>query len=69
MRFRLTARCEWVRPNGGITQVLLTSRANLSDEKSQEQNILLNVDADAVRFETGKQYLIDIQPAFPHPVE
>lgn len=67
MRIRFSARCERVRPNNGIVEVLFTRRIRFEDSQDQEEHVLINVHKSLNQFEEGRHYWIDIQPAFPHP--
>jgi hypothetical protein len=53
-------RCEWVRKNNGIVQVLFKR-----DEDGQEETMLINVIADAYKFEVGMYYWWQSRSAFP----
>lgn len=63
MHLNFKARCERVRPNNGVTEVLFTHRSNFSNEAAQEQHVLANVQLGADLPVEGLDYIIDIRPA------
>lgn len=66
MQTRFKARCERVRKNNGIVEALFKRHADFSDQKSQEETVLVNVMIERGQYEENKDYWILIQPAFPH---
>jgi len=63
---RFKATCERIRQNNGIVEVLFTCRSDIGDDNSQEQHVLVNLPFEYGTFEKGKEYFIQIQPAFPY---
>lgn len=62
MHVKFQARCVRVRRNNGIVEVLLTSHPDIT---GQQEHILANVLTTTLPVE-GKEYIVEIQPAFPH---
>ena len=62
--FRFTARCERVRFNNGIVEVLFTRHSEICDSTSHDEHILVNVLKKNAYFHKGSMYLIDIHPEF-----
>lgn len=69
MRFRFRAVCQHVERNNGVTQALLTRPAVFSDPASQEEHVLLNIRSAHGFPEQGKEYWVDVAPAFPTSTE
>lgn len=57
---RFLARCERVRKINGLTEVLFTSHANISDAFSQEEYILINAKVRVDEFKIGVLYPVVI---------
>lgn len=57
-----------MRANDGITEALFSRRALASDAMAQDEHCLINVVLDPRQIEEGKDYWIEIQPAFPRVV-
>jgi len=58
---RFKFRCERVRPNDGIVEVLFTRT-----EGEQDEHVLVNLLAQRDQYQEGQFYWIAIEPAFPH---
>lgn len=70
MRIAFTGRCERVRQNNGIVEVLVTRRANYSDRNSQDEHVLWNLHVGPeVIFGEGKRYYVEIREVGPELVE
>ena len=70
MLFALAGRCERVRQNNGITEVLITRRADFADPNSQEEHALLNVMSEShAIFEEGQEYWIEVRRMGPRLVD
>lgn len=62
MHVKFQARCVRVRKNNGIVEALFTSHPGITE---QQEHALINVVTDAMPT-VGKEYVVEIQPAFPH---
>lgn len=63
MQFKEKMTCKRVRRNNGIREALFTRHP--SNELSQEEHVLVNVLSDRGEPETGREYLVTIEPALP----
>lgn len=63
MTVSFKARCERIRLNNGITEVLFTRHANFSGEVRQDEHVLVNIHVEKDLFKQDEDYLIDIYPA------
>lgn len=63
---RFKATCERVRRNNGVVEALFTLRADAGNPLSQESHTLVNVPAEYGEFTEGRDYWVQIQPAFPY---
>lgn len=63
MHVKFQARCVRVRRNNGIVEALFTSHPDITEQ--HEQHVLVNVLTKVLPTE-GREYLVEIQPAFPH---
>lgn len=63
MHIKFQARCVRVRRNNGIVEALFTAHPGITGH--QEQHVLVNLETDTLPTE-GKDYIVEIQPAFPH---
>ena len=61
MHSRKKYRCERIRKNNGIIEVMFKR-----DEDGQEEIILINIISQPDRFEEGKHYWWQVEPAFPN---
>jgi hypothetical protein len=67
VRFR--GRCERIRKNNGITEILLTRRAQYGDEWSHEQHALFNLTLGLdEHLNEGDEYWVEVRPASTHRV-
>lgn len=67
MSLRFKARCERVRSNNGMVEVLFVRSAEMADTKSQEEVYSMNLHVPADRYEVGREYwVVHPEPAFPH---
>ncbi len=61
-RIGFNGRCERVRQNNGIVDVLITRRADYEDANSQEEHALFNFHAGPdVIFIEGETYWVEIR--------
>ena len=68
MLTRFKGLCQRVRQNNGITEVLITRRAQYSDDWSQEEHALLNLRSGPdVIFKEGDQFWVEVRPANGKP--
>lgn len=64
MHTKIKAICQRVRRNNGIIEAFFTRHQ--SEALSHEEHVLMNVLSDRGEPETGKEYWITVEPAFPH---
>jgi len=62
---RFKATCRRVRGNNGLVEVLVV-RLDDGSPQSQEWPALFNLPVTYGEFEEGKDYWVQIQPAFPY---
>lgn len=58
-------RCQRVRANNGIVDVVFTRAADMPDHSSQEELTQINWLLDPDEFENGETYYIEIRKAAP----
>jgi len=60
MPLRFNAICERVRPNNGVTEVLLSHRRHFSGEQSaQDEHVLINVQVALGEFRVGDEWICE----------
>lgn len=66
MAIKFKARCERVRKNNGVLEILFTRRPPAGELGTQEWHVLMNIEAEQNQYEEGSFYWVSISPAFPH---
>jgi hypothetical protein len=62
---RFKGRCERVRRNNGVLEVLISRRETFDDGWTQEEHVLFNIKPSPdMTFRKGQEYWVELRPAF-----